>query len=139
MEISELRIGNYVLDNGLIHKIVSIRQKDYGKWVEDGQSNIIAMWDGAFYDCTEKEISPIILTEELLLKLGAKRDIDFNNQIYYQFEGKEEAIYILYKDSIYFHAYEYDGMMYETYRCTGLHSLQNKYYALNGVELEVNL
>lgn len=55
MEISELRIGNYVLDNGLIHKIVSIRQKDYGKWVEDGQSNIIAMWDGAFMIAQKKK------------------------------------------------------------------------------------
>ena len=130
MKTNELRLGNYVKcgDKTLIVTSINIGYIEFEYIGNKGNGMAYA-----------EAIFPIPLTEELLLKLGAKKDMDFNNQIYYQFEGKEEAIYILYKDSIYFHAYEYDGMMYETYCCTGLHSLQNKYYALNGVEMEVKL
>lgn len=131
MEISELRIGNYVLDNGLIHKIVSIRSKEYGKWVEDGQSNIIAMCDGAFYDCTEKEISPVPLTEELLLKIGAKKYLP-SKVIYDRFCLSYLPWYH------YWYVTDKESRCYIT-KIEFVHEFQNMIFALNGEELEVNL
>ena len=88
-------------------------------------------------DCRDKRIKvqykDEILTEELLLKLGAQKGWN-SNKTYFVIYAEEEDIYILYKDGIYYNANEDDeGFIYETIPCTGLHSLQNKYYALNGV------
>ena len=93
-------------------------------------------------DCRDKRIKvqykDEILTEDLLLKLGAQRGWEEEN-VYYIIYAEEEDIYILYENGVFYHSYEYDSMVYSTYVCTGLHSLQNKYYALNGVEMEIKL
>lgn len=128
MKTSELRLGNYVKcgDKTLIVTAINIGYFEY-----IGNKGRGMAYAGA--------ISPIILTNELLLKLGAEKYVDAKDKKSYKFQGGQEDIYISYEDGIYYHAYEYDSMVYSTYVCTGLHSLQNKYYALNGVGMEVKL
>ena len=127
MKTSELRLGNYVKcgDKTLCIAVIN--------------NEIIEYISENIYDvCSVNAISPLPLTKDLLLKLEAQRGWDGKN-VYYIIHAEEEDIYILYKDGIYYHANEYDSTVYETIPCTGLHSLQNKYYALNGEEMEVKL
>jgi hypothetical protein len=117
MKTGELRLGNYVKcgDKTLIVTSINIGYIEFEYIGNKGK--------GMAYT---KAISPLLLTEDILLKLGAKKDTDLIDRTYYRINGKEEDIYILYEDGIYYHAYEYDSMVYSTYVCTGLHTIQLK-------------
>lgn len=115
----ELRIGNAVLDDcGLPVKIDSIETA----WNE--RNEVYYM----FYDHRGSEnldISPIPLTEELLVKLGFGR---------YEFDHKEnqyrlnDRLIVIRGD--FFHDYG------TSVKLEYVHQLQNLYFALTGKELE---
>lgn len=130
MNTSELRLGNYAKYDNTIVCVSHIYEGSVGYNYLNKDATGISY---------AENISPILLTDGLLLKIGAQKGWNGNNQ-YYIIHGEKEDLYILYKNGIYYHANtsEEDGI-YETILCFGLHSLQNKYYALNGVEMEVKL
>lgn len=150
MNANELRIGNYVYDNGLVHRVVAIRTKEYNKWL-CGDGSITATYNGAYYNCTENEISPIPLTEEMLLKCGFEHiptftvtnsmvkglgrgrwlsvgNVEGANQMIWLQSIEEDKI----TDLICLHNFDYDGRI-------SLSKLQNLYFVLTGEELEVKL
>ena len=72
MKTNELRLGNYVIYN---ENIVCV-DKIYGENI--GYNLLNENYIGIAYI---KSISSIILTDELLLKLGAKKDVDFKGKL----------------------------------------------------------
>jgi len=131
MGTNELRIGNYVMCKNKIGLITSLNKLAIC-FTYLGEDDVCM----AYIDA----ISPVVLTDELLFKLGFGDAINvYDDYRAYQISAEIENIYLLYKNGMYYHAYEYDCTIIETIPCTGLHSLQNKYFDLNGKELEVKL
>lgn len=107
MQVEELRVGNWVYIEG------SKPQKVY----------VVRYWEINYDD--SDAIKPIPLTEEILLKCGAKH---WRNPTYYVFETP-------YSPNIEFQPG--DVCNYEHIK--NLHQLQNLYFALTGKELNVEL
>lgn len=130
----------------------------YGNWLKANLTGqyIQADWlvikhiaDGNIqnaYDPAAEVYSPVLLTEELLLKCGfvktlskLKGDID-----YYDFRLDHFALYILPKNQTEVEYYPFNDditMKERTYLVTikHLHRLQNLYFVLTGVELKIAL
>ena len=113
MKASELRINNYLYNDGVVVKI-------------DART-IFDIWD----DKGLKNYKPIPLTEEWLLKFGFERTDLIDN-------SNDDWTWLFYqKDSIYI-----DGSDLTIETATGIvikveyvHQLQNLYFALTGEEL----
>ena len=72
MKVEEIRIGNYVMKQYYDHKdIVSISGYDFFHYEKREEIDHLVEWNS---------LSPILLTEDWLIKLGFNklRDIDFN-------------------------------------------------------------
>jgi len=125
MKIQELRIGNLVYlvyPDGITHK-VEITGILPDKVFFKGKSSGFSMYEA---------ISPIPLTEEILLKCGFDENMvlsTIEGEIRYYGDGD---INIGGEDSCTL------GMVYIA-KCKYLHQLQNLYFALTGKELEVEL
>lgn len=110
MDLKELRLGNLVLD------------KLYG--------GVVIITKYFFTEGNVNNIEPIQLTEEILLKCGFVKD-EFDN-------WENETRLGLYKPE------EFDGYLSiwgesTVGECNYLHQLQNLYFALTGLDLEVSL
>jgi hypothetical protein len=110
IEVGELRLGNWVSD---------LSKHDGGRVVQVAQ-----IFKGSDYSNYWKNVHPVKLTEEILLKCG----FNFNNENRlewikgsFNLEKKEEEFYF----EVYSH---YNEVKY-------LHQLQNLYFALTGQEL----
>jgi hypothetical protein len=128
LHVSELRINNSVIShkhNGLITEIHTI------------MPNGVRLWANPFAPCYNfDEISGILLTEELLLKMGLKAD----DSVGY---GKDEPYYKL--DNMFhvsasgticiFHYFDDDVQIV---RCRFLHEFQNAFYLLTGREITLS-
>lgn len=156
IDVKELRIGNFVY-------LPSLSKAAYGYenvpfcveelFTEDGGYKVLCHCETKEgYNCTEdaiiSEIEPIPLTEELLLKCGFKKTGDF------AFEYKDDADLIFDAPNDWNNTDDYPvGIssidpgylaMYIPHgeviiRCLYLHDLQNKFFAITGKELEVEL
>ena len=126
MKANELRIGNYVMIDtinklGVIVRVISIENGHILATEEKGAIQLLR---------DVKDVKPIPLTKELLLKCGMK--ISFKNETgeLYKFVVKgflvNPHITVKYGNPITFRSRE----IY-------LHDLQNIYYVLTGEELEV--
>lgn len=126
MEASELRINNYVEYNEEIDDVFSL-----GGWSTEINLNNQNVTD-------VRDIKPIPLTEEWLLKLGFEENKENN---WFSISGGSEAIPVLVriwaKDRIqvYYH-WNYKQMNHIGY-VNHVHQLQNLYYALTGSELTI--
>lgn len=146
MKSTELRIGNYVYTinrSGKVHLPIEITEQigevrlfqvnlyDYKKPMAQQYPRIEAI----------KNLSPIPLTEEWLLKFGFEKDdltlglyikvmLEYNLEIYQNgFSGTLE------KDSLWFITIKgYDNQV--TFQKRHVHQLQNLYFALTGEELK---
>ena len=127
MEASELRIGNLIIGwSGNVEIIKSIVESK--------------TWSGGFYALTDinktgiRELKPIPLTEEILLKAG------FDNLGEYGFgigEFHMESTDNLRGDFL--SKYVYRVISRKIIEIQYLHQLQNLYFSLTGKELEINL
>lgn len=127
MRKKELMVGNYVNQKNTLHQVLEIKENEViCKWIFE-KSNI--MIDDYYY----RDIKPIPLTEEWLLKLG----FEFINQ---NWPLKIKDPYI-WKTNITLFA---DGHYYLTidgkkisYKIEYVHQLQNLYFALTQKELTI--
>lgn len=129
MKANELRIGNYFIDvlgnycqAGSIQQVKSISSTGVNQWQDMGASG----------ECKFKDMLPVPIIEERLLKFGFKKKyelwvlMDELNE-YEVFEIEENGIgYILSING---------GEYTEGNQFKYVHSLQNLYFALKGKEL----
>ena len=112
---SDLRIGNYVID-----PIHGIKKIEWGKLI----------------DYNARSYKPVPITERILELAGfekngvywSKRDLPtFELMQYYDEESRKDLFYFTFQHIVLSWPFEY------------VHQLQNLYFALNALELEINL
>jgi hypothetical protein len=143
MKTNELRIGNYVSYYNIWHEIV--RHKIVG--IE--KDRVLIEYNNGETDYYDIDyIEPIELTEEVLLKIGFKKN---KYDWWKYFPDRENEISILMTDNYtiieyanLFHCPEdvtevNYGSTLEFPRRIYLHKLQNAYYLLTGQELNIEL
>lgn len=139
MKANELRIGNLVIEDGVLCEVTSISIS--------GQLTIFSAQK--VYSSDISKIVPIPLTEEWLLKLGFEGMVDYASRIAAQTTGYKTKESVLFRfndnrltdDVIMFPVLVFSDNIFR-YRESGLiikyvHQLQNLYFALTGQELEI--
>jgi hypothetical protein len=142
MEANELRIGNWIKYEDKLVQVVQLSslmilcQRDENQFL---------------VNCAPKEFQPIELTEEVLLKIGFKKDERMRSILYYLDYEINEDEYIRVRYVIYnlntlplLRITSPIPIILESCELTKLgirylHELQNAYYLLTNEELEVNL
>ncbi len=140
MRANELRIGNWVQYDGIPYQIESLTKVD-------AVVHSIDIFD--FRNRSLENAQPIELTEEVLLKIGFKKNK--HNDWWEYYPSREDEVSILMRDKYttieyanLFHCPEdvaevnYDSRL-EFPRRIYLHELQNAYYCLTNNELEIEL
>jgi hypothetical protein len=133
VEIKELRIGNFVKDkNGKLIVVDSIVTAE-GEGINAG-----ILYNGCIPDYYQQDIFPIELSNEFLIKLGFKQDIDEDFIIengrlaLILVEDEQQNWSVRYREDI--------GMPYMAFNINTpmdyLHQLQNLYYCLTGEDLQ---
>jgi len=122
MTANELRIGNLVSDRGFFEMEVSAIFKD--EVYLDFEEN-----EGVVWEVNEKDLQPIPLTEEWLLKFGFVLHDDDNFWFY-----KHGLDFCVTKDKGSFFVWIMDGDFVEI---ISVHQLQNLYFALTNEELTI--
>lgn len=125
MKATELRLENNLLINDIneVCKITSISNKYIGY---ETKSRI--------GECLIECLTPIELSEEILLKCGWKWNVECDC-----FEGKDARMYLTYKHvNNSYEMFNYITKTLITKRIFYLHQLQNLYFALTNEELTVN-
>lgn len=139
MDAKELRLGNYVNDTTCKtdHLDSSYFRQHYfeilGIWKRENDSvhqlSLISQ-DGRKHTTTKLNIVPIPLTEELLEKLGFHFDSCTYSKDNVSLIKSNENQYVI------LHA----GELYKSMNAISyLHDLQNKFYAITGKDLTINL
>lgn len=133
---NELRIGNIVeIDRG-IGKVVMISTEEYSEWNDSEDFNVRVEVNGIYYSCSENELSPILLTEEILLKCGY--NLVYSSRFTKSYEHSE-----LPKMKYKYKCLGNCGFIYYQNTCImcieSLHQLQNLYFTITGKELTVNI
>jgi hypothetical protein len=142
MKINDLRIGNWVKVNDPIfgvntYKVATIRD-----------NGIITLSDNI--SCSIDNIEPIELTEEVLTKIGFKKERQLiSTRFYLDYEIDVDNIisvkYVVYSNSL--PLLKITTSQIENYECFEfikrgikyLHELQNTYFNLSGEELNIEL
>ena len=130
MKANELRIGNMVNDG--VYKLMWA--KPAMPYEEANEMQYGVAKDNEFTFFKEKELEPIPLTEEWLVKFGAEKV----NEISEYFDGEDMYSYELYLDGAEClfdrkcNCQPYEHIKY-------VHQLQNLYFALTGEELKQNV
>lgn len=134
MEANELRLGNWIFQNGIdySHETPFVDKED----AQPIRVDLTVLAAIINFDGTRKYFTydPIPLTPEILEKAGFE-DISSDSQNIYAHGGfvlKNEGNY----KSWIFHV---NNQVVNYNSITGLHQLQNLYFALTGTELEVKL
>lgn len=131
MKVNELRIGNWIKYKDKLMQVVQLSslmilcQRDENQFL---------------VNCAPKEFQPIELTEELMLKIGFKKD---GNNYSLVCDDIEVGFYIdKFKQVLYINVSR-EKRFYKnelrSYDVKYLHQLQNAYYLLTNEELKVEL
>ena len=141
MEINELRIGNHIEYCGYIAKVDGIDDRISAINIENKDH----IFDKPSY------FDPIELTEEVLLKIGFKKEERISSILYYldyEINGDEyfHVRYVIYNSKALplLRITSPSPIISESYELTKrgikyLHQLQNAYYCLTNNELEIEL
>lgn len=128
INIEELRLGNRVAINDLMGVVVSMSSPVYEKCINNNTKPIMVFCNGDNYDCSEIDIKPIPLTEELLLECGF--EVEYTNGGFLRWQkGKFKLLD---------RRLPYPMNDIHTEYILYLHQLQNIYYYLTGKELLKN-
>ena len=129
MKTNELRIGNYVQITERIG-FPSLKNSKYYQVSRIGNT-FIRVEDDKVNDIeVSRNIKPIPLTEEILLKCGFDK-LPFNNQFSINI-GDTPCVAVKYEDGSVF----FIGVL-TLKNIDSFHQLQNLYFALTGEELEI--
>lgn len=130
MKATELRIGNFVSVLENIVEVFSIEKDIEGGW--DNQIGVIPRVDDCEYLMLSKDIKPIPLTEEWLLKFGFEYStmgiFKIDNFVIVKWKG-EDAEFRQFTAN--------RGEPRHTTYLKYVHSLQNLYFAITGQELTI--
>lgn len=141
LKCADLRIGNYLKYNYKIVEVFGLRPR----YVEYYDEDEFLVGDNPEY------FEPIELTEEVLLKIGFKKEERISSILYYlDYEiDLDECIrvkYLIYDSKALplLRITSPSAIIFESHELTKrgikyLHQLQNSYYCLTGQELEVEL
>lgn len=116
MDITEIRIGNYVLDKHGDFHIIGI--------------NCFQRFRHPTMDCNPSGFKPILINEDWLINLGFNKEHKSEFSIKYTHKEKHEIGYDWGKSSGW--EFRYYGNYIE---CKYIHNLQNIFYALTKMEL----
>lgn len=138
MEVKELRIGNIVkIDDEYLGpiegKVTSLNEKaEVELLLSVNKGNI------KYFRCGADDIFPMPITEELLLKIGFKKDVDANNLYRYAIDNCLFEIRLWDSGTlIKLENYSEDCVRkVHLPKTPNVHQLQNAYYLLTGKELE---
>lgn len=139
IDIKELRIGNYV--NVIFEKEIDrgngiIEDVEFNEIVEvTGIDNLGLIWDEEDREWNEKDVSPIPITEEWLIKLGFEKPViswicnfSFCSNKFLLTEWDND------KGSWIISLNKNNGVLID--KAKYIHQLQNLYFALTGKELK---
>lgn len=137
---NELRIGNIILCNDKISKVL-------GLTIHNGWGSV---WvDSFIYEYDDSSLlsrcNPIPITEEWLIKLGfnkkgIEKEINFEGAIKYENEKVFDMVFYFELEFYYIidvNTDKYEDYVYTTKIFKYIHQLQNLYFALTGKELEI--
>lgn len=127
MDVKELRVGNKIWRPDCYDEVVEIREK-----------GIIGL-DSLRGLITYGEIEPIPITEELLLKIGFKKDVDANNRYRYAIDNCLFEIRLWDSGTLIKLENYCEDCVRKVHlpKTPNLHQLQNAYYLVTGKELEI--
>lgn len=129
MEVKELRIGNYVLDDeGTICKICRLQSSEYTAYDGVEEIDVYIQIEDRYFET--QFVVGIPLTEEILLKCGFVENGDTS-----QFHLDEQIVSFNKLDGANFWIMDTDIGI----RCKYLHQLQNVWFVHKGKELTVSL
>jgi hypothetical protein len=134
LKAQDLRVGNWVIENefpNIYSKIQSISFTGYASSSYNDSINV-------------KDLTPIPITEDILLKFGFEKTDDFGDQIYYALINRGNRHYYICfdHDDISFGLSVFNqctSLIYDSDSLQNLHQLQNLYFALTKKELEITL
>ena len=143
MKATELRIGNYVMYEQTTHIIRTLLNRICTSlWINDTVGDV--------YTHTFKDITPIPITEEWLLKFGFEKLANDGRYGYRYYIAIADYWYVIERDwrkeQSHFFGIEYtdcpnpkDDHIYHsfTFKLKHIHQLQNLYFALTGKELTI--
>ena len=127
VKAQDLRLGNWFNYYGGKHKgyIIAVKLNT----LSDNSDVAITIEGGGYTKTDVKDLSPIPLTEDILLRLGFEQDENKNRWIKVANNHEELEIYSDWED---------DKCIYERVFIYSVHELQNLFYALTGQELTLN-
>lgn len=141
MEINELRVGNYVSYNTLDLEIYSIENK-YPRADSryDNEVLVDLVCDG-FITAKLDEVKGIPLNEGILLNCGFEKINHISGYIFYSFDRNYKREKFAYMPLDVYLNPNYAKIANFTFRnnIEYVHQLQNLFYAINGIELNINL
>lgn len=131
MKANELRIGNLISDGFFIYKILEI-----SKGIVKGFStqNGEFFYPDTLYSLNEENLEGIPLTEEWLLRFGAKKINHIHGYVFWTFHNTKQNNCLI---DIYENGNKTEVNSRVVNPCKYVHQLQNLYFALTGNELEI--
>lgn len=136
MKITELRIGNYILIEGVPQRITGFIPDDNHTNLLEGTPSVVFehFKYKRDYETEFTECNPIPLTEEWLLKFGFEKDgYNDHKSYYYTLNGFKLNV----DDGYLFLDNPNQLAEAKSIKIKHVHQLQNLYFALTGKELEV--
>ena len=126
LKCTDLRIGNYLKYNNKIVRVFELHPRYIGF---DNEENFVVGDNPEYFD-------PIELTEEVLLKIGFKKD-----PIITQYNKEIDDFLISYIDGVNGCLLSIQGKKSQFYKydIKYLHELQNAYFLLTNQEMEIEL
>jgi hypothetical protein len=125
IKASELRIGNLVSQNGFFGYVYSIESALPRQEQRFSDKDLVTLFDNGITTVQIDEIKPIPLTEKGLINFGFS-ELEKNSRTF--FVNNKFKLEMSNGGNIY----------YNKIRIPYVHSLQNLYFALTGVELQLS-
>jgi|SRR5690606_12056949 len=127
----ELKIGNYVSYNGSIAVVSGISSPAPRQEERFNNKHVIELSIGGLIDVTPEELEPVILTEEMLLKLGfEKTDRQYSTWFNHYY-------HIIVRGDIRFQLVDNGDLSCIDYKHINyLHQLQNLIFSVDNIELK---
>lgn len=130
MKANELRIGNWIIQNGYDEAVDGVRYADHSlDEVIQVESETIG-----YVEDEPEFFDPIPLTEEWLIKFGFKKEE--SNGLYVIYESDDVDI-VWHGESLCFESIPMFTNEKALKHIKSVHQLQNLYFALTGTELEI--